>query len=77
MRLRSRKDGEMGKYLDQAGLEYVWDKAKSTFVIAEEGKGLSSNDFTDEWKQKVEDLEETAGNPEVITSEEIDNILSQ
>ncbi len=67
----------MGKYLDQAGLGYVWDKAKSTFVIAEEGKGLSSNDFTDEWKQKVEGLEETTGNPEVITTEEIDNILSQ
>ena len=46
----------MGTYLDQAGLAHVWDKAKSTFVIAEEGKGLSSNDFTDEWKQKIEDL---------------------
>lgn len=46
----------MGTYLDQAGLAHVWDKAKTTFVIAEEGKGLSSNDFTDEWKQKIEDL---------------------
>lgn len=46
----------MGKFLDQDGLTYVWDKIKSRFVASEEGKGLSSNDFTDEWKQKIEDL---------------------
>lgn len=46
----------MGKYLDQAGLAQVWSKAKETFVAAEEGKGLSTNDFTDEWKAKIEDL---------------------
>lgn len=46
----------MGKFLDQDGLSYVWDKIKSRFVASEEGKGLSSNDFTDEWKQKIEDL---------------------
>lgn len=46
----------MGKYLDQAGLAQVWSKAKETFVQAEEGKGLSTNDFTDEWKAKIEDL---------------------
>lgn len=67
----------MGKFLGKTGLTQVWEKAKSTFVAAEEGKGLSSNDFTDEWLQKVEDLEETTGNIRAITTEEIDNILSQ
>lgn len=46
----------MGKFLDADGLKQVWDTAKGTFVKKEEGKGLSSNDFSDEWKKKIEDL---------------------
>ncbi|MDO4268692.1 MAG: hypothetical protein Q4C73_09465 [Eubacteriales bacterium] len=46
----------MGKFLDKEGLERVWDAANGKFVAKEDGKGLSSNDFTDEWKQKIEDL---------------------
>lgn len=46
----------MSKYLDNTGLSYFWQKIKSTFVKQEAGKQLSSNDFTDEEKQKLASL---------------------
>ena len=42
------------KYLDKDGLLYVWQKIKAAFVSKEAGKGLSSNDFTTEYKNKVD-----------------------
>lgn len=44
------------KLLDQAGLREVFAKIKSAFVEKETGKGLSSNDFTDALKSKLEGL---------------------
>ncbi len=44
---------EQKKYLDNKGLEQVWDAANDTFVAQEAGKTLSTNDFTDEMKEKV------------------------
>lgn len=46
------------KFLDQNGLLYVWTKIKNLLggkVDKVEGKGLSTNDLTDELKQKILD----------------------
>ena len=46
------------KFLDQNGLLYVWTKIKGLLggkVDKVEGKGLSTNDLTDELKQKILD----------------------
>lgn len=43
----------MAKFLDENGLLYLWGKLKNLFVAKEEGKGLSSNDFTDDEKTKL------------------------
>lgn len=44
------------KYLDQEGLVHLVQKNDARYVHQEEGKGLSKNDFTDEYKQKIDDL---------------------
>ena len=44
------------KYLDQDGLAHLVQKNDARYVRKEEGKGLSANDFTDEYKQKIDDL---------------------
>lgn len=56
----------MSKYLDNTGLSYFWQKIKSTFVKQEAGKQLSSNDFTDEEKQKLAGL----SNDIIITADD-------
>lgn len=45
------------KYLDSNGVLYLWQKLKGFFVKQEEGKGLSTNDFTTEEKTKLSTLE--------------------
>lgn len=42
-----------GHYLDNAGLEKLWNLIKSTFVAKVSGKGLSTNDYTTEEKNKL------------------------
>lgn len=44
------------KYLDQEGLAHLVQKNDERYVRQEEGKGLSKNDFTDEYKKIVDDL---------------------
>lgn len=44
------------KYLDQDGLAHLVQKNDERYVKKEEGKGLSSNDFSNEYKQKIDDL---------------------
>lgn len=56
----------MNKYLDNNGLSYFWQKIKNTFVKQEAGKQLSSNDFTDEEKQKLASL----SNDIIITADD-------
>lgn len=43
-------------YLDNLGLAHLITKNDSRYVRQEEGKGLSTNDFTDEYKQMIDDL---------------------
>ena len=40
------------KYLDQDGLAHLVQKNDERYVKKEVGKGLSSNDFSDEYKKK-------------------------
>ena len=64
------------KYLDENGLLYLVQKIKGWLagkIDKQEGKGLSTNDFTDELKtkydntaNKVNELTETGGAPNII-----------
>lgn len=40
-------------YLDKSGLEDLWAKIKGKFVVQVPGKGLSTNDLTDELVEKI------------------------
>lgn len=40
-------------FLDKTGLSLLWNKAKAFFVAKEPGKGLSTNDLTDELVEKI------------------------
>lgn len=44
------------KYLDDNGLLYFWGKIKNVFVEKENGKGLSANDFTNNYKDKLDGI---------------------
>lgn len=59
------------KYLDQNGLLYLWQKIVNKFVAKVDGKGLSTNDLTNELKTKIESVEAEA-NKTTIT----DNLTS-
>lgn len=43
-------------FLNKTGLGYFWSKIVAKFVAKEDGKGLSSNDFTDSDKNKLDSL---------------------
>lgn len=63
------------KFLDYEGTAYLINEIKARYVEQEEGKGLSTNDFTDEYIQQIADLVE-GSNIEVITEDEINGIFS-
>ncbi len=44
------------KFLDNNGLIYLWSKIKAAFVAKEDGKALSANDFTNEYKAKLDGI---------------------
>lgn len=52
----------MAKYLDKNGLLYLVTKLKSMFVAQVSGKGLSTNDYTTEEKNKLAGIAENANN---------------
>lgn len=43
-------------FLNNEGLQYLWDKILNNFVRKRNGKDLSSNDFTDAHKSKVDSI---------------------
>lgn len=53
----------MKQYLDKNGVETLWDKAKNKFVVQEEGKQLSSEDFTTKLKEQLEEIIPSEGTP--------------
>lgn len=67
------------KFLSLDGLTYFWQKVKAYIATAiagkvdtVEGKGLSTNDFTDADKTKLDNL----GDMTAITNTEIDTITA-
>lgn len=48
----------MKSYLDIKGLSYFFNKLLDKFVTKEEGKGLSTNDYTTKEKEKLASIEE-------------------
>lgn len=46
----------MSKYLDENGLAHLIKKNDARYVRQVSGKGLSTNDFTDKYKQMIDDL---------------------
>lgn len=67
------------KFLDQNGLLYFWQKIVNKFVAKETGKGLSTNDFTNELKTKLDGIAEGANKTtveDVLTSTSTTNALS-
>ena len=61
-------------FLDKNGLQRFWEIILSKFVAKEEGKGLSSNDFTNEEKQKLANIDEDAGKVNRISDDYIDSV---
>lgn len=47
-------------YLDKNGLLYLWQKIKAGFVAKEAGKGLSTNDFSETYKNKLDGIQSGA-----------------
>lgn len=62
------------KKLDKTGLSQVWAKIIANFVAKESGKGLSTNDFTNEFKQQLQNLVATGGEVNVIESVSVNGV---
>ena len=63
----------MLKFFDLSNLSYFWGKIKETFVMKEAGKGLSTNDFTNDEKSKLAGIEAGANN--FVLEEATDTVL--
>ena len=50
------RDYDVDTIVDELSKDFITVDALSNYVKKEEGKGLSTNDFTDEFKEKVTDL---------------------
>lgn len=67
------------KFLDENGVLYLTQKYANMFVKKEEGKGLSTNDFTDAYKDKLAGIAEGANKTVIVdnlTDESADKALS-
>lgn len=60
-------------FLDDNGLLYFWQRIKSNFVGKVDGKGLSSNDYTNEEKNKLGSISAGA-NANVIESVSVNGV---
>jgi len=58
----------MSKYLDSNGVLYLWSKIKAKFVAKENGKGLSTNDYTTAEKEKLAGVASGANNYSLPTA---------
>lgn len=58
----------MTKIIDRDGLLYFWQKIVNSFVKKENGKGLSTNDYTTEEKNKLAGIAEQANKTVVDTA---------
>lgn len=55
------------RYLDYSGLNYLINELKILFVQEQEGKGLSTNDFTSFLNEKLKSIEEGAQENKIET----------
>lgn len=65
----------MAKFLDENGLTHLWEKIKTKFVAKENGKGLSTNDYTTDEKNKLNDLSKNINNK--LDASELNNAIDQ
>ena len=72
------------KYVSAQNLQKALDEVKSRVVLKEAGKGLSTNDFTNELKEKydlvatkVENLEATGGQANIIEKIKVNGVLQE
>lgn len=72
------------KYVTLANLQKALDGVRTRVVLKEDGKGLSTNDFTDELKekydlaaQKVTNLEATGGQANIIEKIKVNGVLQE
>ena len=61
--------------LTDAGLKNYQQEIDKRYVHQEEGKGLSSNDFTDKYKKAVDEAISGGGIAGIITEEKIEAIF--
>ena len=54
-------------------LAYTLQRIEARYQVKEIGKGLSTNDFTNEYKQKVDEL--TPEDTEIATDEEVKDVI--
>lgn len=66
----------MAKFLDSTGANYLWLRIKEMFVAKEEGKGLSTNDYTTEEKEKLASIT-TGGGGGVADSVSWENVIGK
>lgn len=66
------------KYMSPEGLAHFYERLKRLFVHAEEGKGLSENNFTDDMKSKLDSIDpnELVVDDDALTEEEIGEIIN-
>ncbi len=72
------------KYVNSANLQKALEEVKERVVLKEAGKGLSTNDFTNELKEKydlvatkVENLEATGGQANIIEKIKVNGVLQE
>lgn len=64
----------MAKFLDMAGVTYLWSKIKGSYVSKEAGKDLSSNDYTTSEKNKLSGID-IGANVNVIESVKVNGAV--
>ena len=51
---------QISDLMSKENLQTVWGRISALFVRKEDGKGLSTNDFSNEYKTKVDGIDEGA-----------------
>jgi hypothetical protein len=67
------------KYLDDNGVLYLWQKITNLFVKKEAGKGLSTNDLTDDILSKINSTSDKVTNMEASdyqTAEDVQSMIN-
>lgn len=69
---------QMIRYLDMDGIAYFYDRIQGIFVKLQEGMGLSENNFTNELKTKLTDIQPDnyLSDSDALSNEEIDEIIN-